>query len=111
MFADPVPAHCDIMLLSNILHDWDVPECRILVGRLAAALPKGGRLLVHDAFLNDAMDGPLNIALYSANLFCVTEGRCYSAAECRAWLEEAGLTSQNAVPTLADCAVIAGMAR
>jgi ubiquinone/menaquinone biosynthesis C-methylase UbiE len=110
MFADPVPAHCDIMLLSNILHDWDVPECRILVGRLAAALPKGGRLLVHDAFLNDAMDGPLNIALYSANLFCVTEGRCYSATECRAWLEEAGLKSQNAVPTLADCAIIAGMA-
>ncbi|HEU5118751.1 MAG TPA: methyltransferase, partial [Isosphaeraceae bacterium] len=26
MFADPVPPDCDAVLLSNILHDWDVPE-------------------------------------------------------------------------------------
>ena len=77
MFADPVPADCDVMLLSNILHDWDVPECRTLVARCAAALPAGGHLLIHDAFLNDAMDGPLPVALYSASLFSVTEGRAY----------------------------------
>ena len=39
MFADPVPAGCDVVLLSNILHDWDVPECRALVRRCADALP------------------------------------------------------------------------
>ena len=108
MFADPVPPHCDVMLVSNILHDWDVPECRTLIRRLAGGMPVGGRLLIHDAFLNDALDGPLNVALYSANLFCVTEGRCYSAAECRPWLEEAGLNAQAVVPTLADCSVLAG---
>lgn len=107
MFADAAPA-CDVILLSNILHDWDVPECRRLVGKLAAALPEGGRLLIHDAFLDDTMDGPLNVALYSANLFCVTEGRCYSAAECVVWLEEAGLTARKVVPTLADCGVLEG---
>ncbi|HEX5269060.1 MAG TPA: methyltransferase, partial [Gemmataceae bacterium] len=26
MFRDLVPADCDVMLLSNVLHDWDVPE-------------------------------------------------------------------------------------
>ena len=31
MFADPVPP-ADVVLLSNMLHDWDVPECRALVG-------------------------------------------------------------------------------
>jgi ubiquinone/menaquinone biosynthesis C-methylase UbiE len=108
MFADPVPTDCDVMVLSNILHDWDVPECRTLVKRLAAALPKGGHLLIHDAFLNDALDGPLNIALYSANLFSVTEGRCYSAAECREWLAGAGLTPQPVISTLADCGVLIG---
>ncbi len=79
------------MLLSNVLHDWDVPECRALIARLAAALPAGGRLLIHDVFLNDALDGPLPIALYSAALFTLTEGRAYSAGEYRAWLAEAGL--------------------
>jgi hypothetical protein len=109
MFADPVPPGCEVMLLSNILHDWDVPECRKLVGRLAQALPSGGKLLIQDAFLNDTMDGPLNVALFSANLFCVTEGRCYSAAECAGWLREAGLRVQPLIRTIADCAVLSGI--
>ena len=83
MFADPVPPGADVMLLSNILHDWDEPECRVLVNRLATALPGDGRLLIHDVYLHDTMDGPLPIALYSAALFTLTEGRAYSAAEYR----------------------------
>ena len=27
MFVDPLPTGVDLVLLSNILHDWDVPEC------------------------------------------------------------------------------------
>jgi ubiquinone/menaquinone biosynthesis C-methylase UbiE len=109
MFADPVPIGCDVILLSNILHDWDVPQCRQIVARLAPTLPRGGRLLIHDAFLNDTMDGPLAVALYSANLFRVTEGRCYSTAEYRGWLAEVGLERGEVIPTLAHCAVLAGL--
>ena len=109
MFADRVPEGCDVILLSNILHDWDVPECQTLVSRLASALPRRGRLLIHDAFLNDSLDGPLPIAMYSANLFCVTEGRCYSAAEYREWLVEAGLEPGKIIPTLVHCGVLPAM--
>lgn len=110
MFADAVPAGCDAMLVSNILHDWDVPECRRLVRRLADALPAGGRLMIHDVFLNDTMDGPLPIALYSAALFSVTEGRAYSGGEYRAMLRDAGLTPSDAItPTLVHCGVLAGV--
>jgi SAM-dependent methyltransferase len=105
MFRDPLP-DADVMLLSNVLHDWDVPECEALVRRCAAALPPGGRLLIHDVFLNDALDGPLPIALYSVALFCLTEGRAYSTAEYRAWLLAAGLTPGVPVATLIHCAVL-----
>jgi len=108
MFADPLPADCDVILLSNILHDWDVPECRQLVNRCADALPAGGRLLIHDVFLNDALDGPLPIALYSAALFTLTEGRAYSQAEYRGWLADARLTPCEMIPTLIHCGVLAG---
>jgi SAM-dependent methyltransferase len=111
MFADPVPAGCDAVLLSNILHDWDVPECRALVRRCADALRAGGRLLVHDVFLNDALDGPLPVALYSAALFSVTEGRAYSAAEYRAFLTAAGLRPEPIVPTLVHCGVLPAVKR
>ncbi len=108
MFRDPVPSGCDVVLLSNILHDWDVPECRTLVTRCAAALPKGGELVVHDVFLNDALDGPLPIALYSAALFVMTEGRAYSAQEYREWMTEAGLVPEAVAPTLVHCGVLPG---
>ena len=108
MFADPLPDGVDCILLSNVLHDWDVPDCRRLVARCAAALPPGGRLLIHDVFLNDAHDGPLPVALYSAALFSITEGRAYSAAEYREWLIAAGLEPQPIVPTLVHCGVLEG---
>ena len=106
MFADPVPAGCDVMLLSNVLHDWDVPQCRHLLDRCAAALPAGGRLLIHDVYLDDTLDGPLPVALYSAALFNVTEGRAYSGAEYREMLRAAGLTPGKIVPTLVHCGVL-----
>ncbi len=106
MFADPLPTKADVVLLSNILHDWDIPECRQLVKRCADSLADKGRLLVHDVFLNDALDGPLPIALYSASLFYFTEGRAYSAAEYRSWLSEAGLMSGEIIPTLIHCGVL-----
>ncbi len=106
MFRDPVPDEADLMLLSNILHDWDVPECRQLLQRCAAALPRGGQLLIHDVFLNDALDGPLPIALYSCALFSLTEGRAYSAAEYRSWLGDSGLTPGEMALTGIHCGVL-----
>jgi predicted O-methyltransferase YrrM len=97
----------DVVLFSNVLHDWDVPQCHELTAQAAALLPSGGQLLIHDVFLNDALDGPLPIALYSAALFCLTEGRAYSAAEYCGWLTAAGLTPQPIVPTLIHCGVLA----
>lgn len=108
MFADPLPGDCDIVLLSNILHDWHLPECRTLLRRAAGALKPGGRVWIHDVFLNDALDGPLPIALYSAALFTLTEGRAYSASEYRAMLEAAGLTPGRLTPTAIHCGVLEG---
>lgn len=109
MFTDELPTEADMILLSNVLHDWDLPQCQDLVGRCGDALPVGGRLLVHDVFLNDSMDGPLPIALYSASLFSFTEGRAYSAGEYRSWLHAAGLVPQPIIPTLVHCGVLTGI--
>jgi ubiquinone/menaquinone biosynthesis C-methylase UbiE len=108
MFADTLPA-ADVILLSNILHDWDVPECQSLVTNCATALTPQGKLVIHDVLLNDALDGPLPIALYSAALFTLTEGRAYSAAEFRDWLASAGLQPQPPIETAIHCHAIAGI--
>lgn len=98
MFSEEVPP-ADTILLSNVLHDWDVSEASALVGRLAHAVPADGQMLIHEVFLDDDLGGPLSIALYSAALFSLTEGRAYSAAEYRGWLERGDLVAGEIVPT------------
>jgi hypothetical protein len=107
MFTGAFPP-ADFILISNVLHDWDVDDCRGLVRRAAESLNPGGSILVHDVLLNDALDGPLEVACYSAQLFTMAEGRAYSAAEYAAWLREAGLKPEPPIPTLAHCHVIRG---
>jgi SAM-dependent methyltransferase len=108
MFADELPADCDVHLLSNVLHDWDVPECRRLIAKSAAALAPAGRLLIHDALLDDDLAGPLYPALFSVALMLLTEGRNYSGAEYKAWLTAAGLSPGEPIPTLVHSRVLIG---
>ena len=99
MLNAPLPQGYDVHLFSNVLHDWDEPLVRQLLRASAAALPRGGMLIVHDAFLNAAKDGPLAIAAYSVLLVHVTQGRCYSVGEMGSWLREAGFETPSEVPS------------
>ncbi len=108
MFHYRGAASVDTILLSNILHDWGGETCQALIRHYAEQLPSSGRLMIHDVFLNDAHDGPLAIALYSAALFTLTEGRAYSAAEYTDWLQAVGLTVAPVKETLIHCGVLVG---
>jgi O-methyltransferase domain/Dimerisation domain len=101
MLADPLPSTPDIHLYSNVLHDWGEPVIRQLLAKSFAALPAGGLVLVHDAYLNAAKNGPLHVAEYSVLLMHSSEGRCYSVAEMESYLVEAGFR---------DLAYVAGAA-
>lgn len=90
MFRDPWPADCDVHLFSNVLHDWEEPEVAVLLERSIQALPSGGLLVIHDAFINAAKSGPLPVAEYSALLMHSTQGKCYSVSEYAALLTQAG---------------------
>ena len=50
MFEGDWPA-CDVLLLSNLLHDWDFPEVRSICTKAAAALESDGLLIIHEAFI------------------------------------------------------------
>jgi acetylserotonin N-methyltransferase len=47
-------------------------------------------IVIHDAFLNAAKNGPLHVAEYSVLLMHSTEGRCYSTGEMGRYLGDAG---------------------
>jgi 3-hydroxy-5-methyl-1-naphthoate 3-O-methyltransferase len=90
MLAAPLPAIADVHLYSNVLHDWDEPVVRVLLKKSYDALPPGGRIMIHDAYLNPEKNGPLHVAEYSVLLMHSSEGRCYSTLEMERYLIDAG---------------------
>ncbi len=106
MLTDNLP-QTDLLLAASLFHDWPTATCQQLANRFAEALRSGGEIWVHDTFLDDTLDGPLAATDYSAQLFCVTKGRCYSRAEYQGWFAKAGLTSMpGAWPTQLDYGLI-----
>jgi predicted O-methyltransferase YrrM len=90
MLTGVLPSDADVHLWSNVLHDWDEPVVRQLIEKSFAALPSGGLIVIHDAFLNAAKNGPLHVAEYSVLLMHSSEGRCYSTGEMEQYLTDAG---------------------
>ena len=106
MLHAPLPTGFDAHLFSNVLHDWDVPVVKQLIAKSFAALEPGGTLIIHDAHLNEDKSGPLHVAEYSVMLMHSTEGRCYSVAEMREYLMEAGFTEVEFTPTAAARSIV-----
>jgi hypothetical protein len=106
MFDEPFPQGCDVHLFSNVLHDWDEPLVRQLIGKSFSALPAGGLLVIHDMHIDAQKSGPLPVAAYSALLMTITEGKCYSVAEINGYLRESGFREPQFIPTAADRSVI-----
>jgi SAM-dependent methyltransferase len=91
--VDPVPAPCDVVWLSQILHAEDPAACRRVIAKAAAALAPGGLMLVHDFFLADDGTRPLFAALFSLNMLLATPaGQAYSESEVRQMLAESGVS-------------------
>src|ERR1700743_1937027 len=99
MFSDDWPTGFDVHLISNVLHDWDEDTVKKLLAKSFAALPSGGLLIVHDMHINAEKTGPLHAAEYSALLMNITEGKCYSTGEMRAYFGELGFEWADFQPT------------
>jgi predicted O-methyltransferase YrrM len=102
MFKDALPRGYDVHLISNVLHDWDVPAVRNILRASHATLEPGGMLIVHDAYINAEKTGPLPVAAYSTLLMHSTEGKCYSVGEMEEFLSELGYTNFHFQTTAAD---------
>jgi acetylserotonin N-methyltransferase len=57
LFAGPYPEGADVILLASILHDWNEPECQVILRNCFDALPRGGLLLVVEKVLKEDFSG------------------------------------------------------
>lgn len=99
---DALPDGFDVMLLGNILHDWDEPTGRAIVAKCRAALPPGGALLICELMLTPDRSGPPPAALMGLNMIVETkDGRNYSTSELMEWLRDAGFEQVQHLPMMA----------
>lgn len=90
--TDPLGDGYDFVWLSQILHMLSEGEAAALVARAANALAPGGRLAVHEHFLEEDMVSPLSAALFGVHMLAVTKGgRAYSFGEVEGMMSAAGL--------------------
>lgn len=82
-----------------ILHDWDLPTKRMLIGKAHAALEKGGSLIVYELLIDDARRTHLPGLLMSLNMLIGTRGGFdFTGADCIGWMREAGFSGCCVVP-------------
>ena len=87
-FADPLPP-ADLYSLGRILHDWSEEKIGKLLGKVYAALPPGGGLLIAEKLLDSQY---VSAHMQSLNMLVATEGSERSAAEYDALLQAAGFS-------------------
>jgi DNA-binding transcriptional ArsR family regulator len=99
MFRQDWPSGYDAHFFSNIFHDWSDDTCRLLAGKSFAALPSGGRIMLHEMLMDDDGCGPLTTASFSMLMLLGTKGRQYTLGELRGFLESAGFVDVAAART------------
>ena len=88
-FADPLPEG-DLYTLGRILHDWTEEKILKLLGRIHAALPVGGAVLIAEKLLFDDKTGPGWAQMQSLNMLTCTEGKERTLGEYEGLLESVG---------------------
>ena len=89
-FKGAIPT-ADVIVMGHILHDWDLPTKKMLIGKVYEALPKGGAFIVYEAIIDDERSKNAFGLLMSLNMLIETYGGFdYTGADCQGWMREAG---------------------
>src|SRR5215469_4513759 len=89
-FTEALP-NVDVITMGHILHDWNLEEKKMLVGKAFAALNSGGALIVYDAVIDDDRSKNAFGLMMSLNMLIETPGGFdYTGADCVGWMKEAG---------------------
>lgn len=108
-FEDDLPK-ADVVLMGHILHDWDLPTKKTLIGKAFDALPPGGSLVVYEAIIDDDRSQNAFGLMMSLNMLIETPGGFdYTGADCSAWMREAGFSAIRVEPLEGPDSMVVGI--
>lgn len=97
--TDAIPGSYQLVFLSNIIHAEGYQQNERLMAKLYGSLESGGRIIIKDHILDEALTHPAVGAVFSVLMLLTTEqGRCYSLNEVKEWIEKAGFVRVHQIP-------------
>ena len=100
----------DVVLMGHILHDWDLPTKKMLVGKAFDAVPDDGALVVYEAIIDDDRSKNAFGLMMSLNMLIETTGGFdYTGADCAAWMKEAGFSATRSEPLVGPDSMVIGI--
>jgi precorrin-6B methylase 2 len=108
-FKEEIPK-ADVVLMGHILHDWDLPTKKMLVGKAYEAIPAGGALVVYESIIDDDRSKNAFGLMMSLNMLIETPGGFdYTGADCSGWMKEAGFRSTRVEPLVGNDSMVIGV--
>ena len=100
----------DVMMMGHVLHDWDLPTKRMLIGKAFDAVPGGGALIVYEAIIdNDRSKNAFGLMM-SLNMLIETPGGFdYTGADCEGWMREAGFSQTRTEALVGPDSMVIGI--
>ena len=97
-FAQAIPA-ADIVVMGNILHDWDEATKLMLMKKAYEALPDGGAFVVIENIIDDERKHNVFGMMMSLNMLIETgKGFDYTFADFNIWAKTIGFKSTSLLP-------------
>ena len=101
-FNDPLP-ESDVVVFGHVLHDWGVPERKVLARKAFEAVAPGGYALVYDTMINSDRPDNANPLVVSINMMlCTPGGSEYTPEEGARWFTDAGFATVTWTPLIND---------
>jgi SAM-dependent methyltransferase len=111
LITDDIGSGYDLILLSQLLHDYGPDTCRKIIDKAAHALAPGGQVVIHEFALDESRTSPPEAAVFSINMLVNTpDGRAYTLAELGSFLTGAGFRVDREVDLPGPTRAIVGVA-
>ena len=97
-FADEIPA-ADLVTMSNVLHDWNLENKKLLIAKAYRALPEGGALVAIENIIDDERRENAFGLLMSLNMLIeFGDAFDFTGADFTGWCLEAGFKRCEVLP-------------
>jgi hypothetical protein len=105
---EPLP-QADVLVLGRVLHNWDLATKKMLLRKAYDALPRGGRLIVYEAFIDGERRPNAAGLLSSLQMLLASKGGFnFTGARCMGWMRDAGFQDPQIRPLANDQSMVVG---